>query len=98
MGTNVAPILANLCLAKLEQELETTCTEKNIKCTTFYKRFMDDSFGIFIGTQKETYPQCEHYCKKIFSMMVFLSIFDVMTLVDTISAMQALCDNVELFR
>ena len=37
MGTNLAPILANLYLAMLEQELETICKMKTIKCPTFYK-------------------------------------------------------------
>ena len=53
MGTNRAPILANLYLVMLEQELKTICKAKNIKCPTFLKRFIDDGFGIFIGTKKE---------------------------------------------
>ena len=53
MGTNVAPILADLYIAMLEQELETICKAKNINCPTFYKRFIDDGFGIFVGTKTE---------------------------------------------
>ena len=53
MGTNIAPILANLYLAMLQQELETICKSKNIKCPTFYKRFIDGSVGIFVSTKKE---------------------------------------------
>ena len=32
MGTNAAPILANLYLAMLEKELEAICKAKTIKC------------------------------------------------------------------
>ena len=49
MGT----ILASLYLVMLEQELETICTSKNIKCPTFYKRFIDECFSILIGTKTE---------------------------------------------
>ena len=52
MGTNVAPILANLYLAILEQDLEIICSAINIQCASFYKRFIADGFGIFIGTKK----------------------------------------------
>ena len=45
--------LANLYLAMLELELETICKTKNIKCPTFQKRFIDDGFGIFVGTKTE---------------------------------------------
>ena len=46
MGTNLAPILANLYLAML-QELKKKCTnDKNLKWPVLFQRFIDDGFGI----------------------------------------------------
>ena len=47
MGTNVAPILANIYLAKLEQILfEKSKTDSNLIWPITFKRFIDDGFGI----------------------------------------------------
>ena len=46
MGTNLAPILANIYMAMLEEELYTICTRKNIIWPEMFKRFIDDGFGI----------------------------------------------------
>ena len=46
MGTNLAPILTNIYMAILEEELYTRCKNKNIKQPKLYKRFIDDGFGI----------------------------------------------------
>ena len=40
MGTNLAPILANIYLAMLEKELLIICKIKNIKWPILFKRFM----------------------------------------------------------
>ena len=50
IGTNVAPILANLYLAMLQQELETVCKTKNMKSPTFYKR----GFGILLQQKQNS--------------------------------------------
>ena len=47
MGTNVAPILANNYLAKLEQILyEKSKTDSKLIWPILFKRFIDDGFGI----------------------------------------------------
>jgi len=47
MGTNVAPILANIYLAKLEQILfEKSKTDSKLIWPITFKRFIDDGFGI----------------------------------------------------
>ena len=51
MGTNVAPILANIYMAKLELLLKEKCkTDIKLKWPTLFKRFIDDGFGIMEGT------------------------------------------------
>ena len=53
MGTNLAPILANLYLAMLQEELKNRCKhDVNLKWPTLFLRFIDDGFGIFEGTKK----------------------------------------------
>ena len=37
MGTNLAPILANIYMAMLEEELVIVCKNKNIKCPIMFK-------------------------------------------------------------
>ena len=50
MGTNVAPILANIYMANLERLLKEKCkTDINLKWPTLFKRFIDDGFGIMEG-------------------------------------------------
>ena len=46
MGTNLAPILANLYMAMLEEELYIVCIQKNIVWPEMFKRFIDDGFGV----------------------------------------------------
>ena len=47
MGTNVAPILANIYLAKLERILhEKSKTDSKLIWPIVFKRFIDDGFGI----------------------------------------------------
>ena len=52
MGTNLAPILANIYMAMLEEELIIICKNKNIKWPIMFKRFIDDGFGIMRGNKK----------------------------------------------
>ena len=54
MGTNLAPILANLYLAMLQNELKNKCiNDKKLKWPIFFQRFIDDGFGI-IKEEKRT--------------------------------------------
>ena len=53
MGTNLAPILANIYMAILEAELYIRCKNKNIKWPEMYKRFMDAGFGVIKSNKKE---------------------------------------------
>ena len=46
MGTNPAPILANIYMAMLEEELYIIRIRKNIIWPEMFKRFIDDGFGI----------------------------------------------------
>ena len=53
MGTNLAPILANIYLAMLQEELKNKCKQDiNLKWPTLFLRFIDDGFGIIEGTKK----------------------------------------------
>ena len=53
MGTNVAPILANLYLAKLEKNLkEKTKHDPKLIWPKVFKRYIDDGFGIAKGSRK----------------------------------------------
>ena len=50
----VAPILANIYLAKLEKILfEKSKTDRKLIWPIFYKRFIDDGFGITKGNKSE---------------------------------------------
>ena len=54
MGTNLAPILANLYLAMLQNELKNKCVnDKKLKWPIFFQRFIDDGFGIIKGGKKD---------------------------------------------
>ena len=54
MGTNVAPILANIYMAKLENLLkEKSKTNKKIIWPILFKRFIDDGFGITEANKDE---------------------------------------------
>ena len=52
MGTNLAPILANIYMAMLEEELYVICIRKNIMWPEMFKRFIDDGFGIIKNNKK----------------------------------------------
>ena len=53
MGTNLAPILANIYMAMLEEELYIICTRKNIIWPEMLKRFIDNGFGIIKSNKKK---------------------------------------------
>ena len=54
MGTHVAPILGNIYMAMLENELRKKCVlHPFLKWPILFKRFIHDGFGIFEGTQNE---------------------------------------------
>ena len=54
MGTNVAPILANLYLAKMEKILkEKTTNDPKMVWPMLFKRYIDDGFGITKGSKKD---------------------------------------------
>ena len=52
MGTNLAPILANIYIAMLKEELCIICIRKNITWPEMFKRFIDDGFGIIKSNKK----------------------------------------------
>ena len=54
MGTNLAPILANLYLAMLQEELKKKCVnDQKLKWPKLFLRFIDDGFGIMEGAKKD---------------------------------------------
>jgi len=54
MGTNVAPILTNIHMAMLENELKAKCkTDPKLIWPILFKRFIDDGFGITKGDRKD---------------------------------------------
>ena len=54
MGTNLAPILANLYLAMLQEELKKRCVhDKKLKWPVLFQRFIDDGFGIINGRKQD---------------------------------------------
>ena len=54
MGTNIAPILANLYLAGLEKKLkEDTKNDPKMKWPSLWRRFIDDGFGVIKGLKKD---------------------------------------------
>jgi len=53
MGTNLAPILANIYMAMLEEELQIICIRKNITWPKMFKRFIDDGFGVINCNKKQ---------------------------------------------
>ena len=54
MGTNLAPILANLYLAILQEELKKKgIQDKKLKWPTIFQRFIDDGFGIMEGNKDD---------------------------------------------
>ena len=54
MGTNLAPILANLYLAMLQEEFKKKCVhDKKLKWPSLFQTFIDDGFGILEGKKKD---------------------------------------------
>jgi len=54
MGTNVAPILTNIYMALLENELKSKCkSDPKIIWPILFKRFIDDGFGITKGVRED---------------------------------------------
>ena len=54
MGTNVVPILTNIYMALLENELKLKCeSDPKIIWPILFKRFIDDGFGITEGVREE---------------------------------------------
>ena len=68
MGTNLAPILPNICMAMLDEELYIISTHENITQPEMFKRFINDGFGI-INSNKNIFQRGLmnlRMCKKIF--------------------------------
>ena len=54
MGTNVAPILTNIYMAMLENELKVKCeTDSKLIWPLLFKRFIDDGFSITKGVRED---------------------------------------------
>ena len=54
MGTNLAPILAYLYLAMLQEELKKKCVQdKKLKWPVLFQRFIDYGFGIINGRKQD---------------------------------------------
>ena len=54
MGRSVAPILANIYMARLEQILKDKCKmDPKLKWPCLFKRFIDDGFGIMEGNKSD---------------------------------------------
>ena len=53
VGTNVAPILANIYMATLENLLKEKCKTNKIVWPLLFKRFIDDGFGITKASKTE---------------------------------------------
>ena len=51
MGTNLAPILANICIYS-NVKRSIICIRKNITWPEMFKRFINDGFGIIKKQQK----------------------------------------------
>jgi hypothetical protein len=66
MGTNLAPILANIYLAILEKEIkEDNKNDPLFKWPIFFKRFIDDILGIMDGSMEDV-----KYFIKVFNRYV----------------------------
>jgi hypothetical protein len=66
MGTNIAPILANLYLAMLEYKLkEQTKNDPKMIWPSLWRRYIDDGFGVIKGHKKDV----EYFVHKFNSMV-----------------------------
>ena len=55
MGTYVAPISANVYISMLANELCNKCIlDPKFKWPILFLRFIDDGFGVFVGTNEES--------------------------------------------
>jgi hypothetical protein len=71
MGTNIAPILANLYLAMLEKKLkDQTKNDSKMIWPCLWKRFIDDGFGVIQGLKKDV----EYFVHKFNSMVKTIQI------------------------
>ena len=72
MGTNVVPILTNIYMALLENELKLKCeSDPKIIWPILFKRFIDDGFGITKGVREEVIYWIEKFNelrKKLFRL------------------------------
>ena len=54
METHVAPILANICMAKLENLVREKCkTDQKFICPMLFETFIYDGFGIIKGNKSD---------------------------------------------
>ena len=53
MGTRVAPTYANIFMMKIDTMIQGIAREMNNKLISFYKRFIDDIFIIWHGTEED---------------------------------------------
>ena len=63
VGTNVAPILANIYIATLENLLKEKCKINKIPWPLLFKRFIDDGFGITKASKTEFETWVDEYNK-----------------------------------
>ena len=71
MGTNVAPILANLYLAKLEKILkEKTKNDPMLVWPILFRRYIDDGFGITKGSKTNVEYWISEFNKLVESIVI----------------------------
>ena len=71
MGTNVAPILVNLYMAKLEKILKEKCfANPKLIWPVFYVRFIDDGFGITKGSRQDVEYWIAEFNKLVQSIII----------------------------
>jgi hypothetical protein len=71
MGSNIAPILANLYLAMLEKKLkEQTKNDIRMIWPTLWRRYIDDGFGVIKGVKKDV----EYFVHKYNAMVTSIKI------------------------
>ena len=71
MGTNVAPILANLYLVKLEIILkEKSINDPKMFWPIFFKRYIDDGFGITKASRENVEYWIQEFKKRVKSIKI----------------------------
>jgi hypothetical protein len=53
MGTRVAPTMANIFMASIDNLIQSTSVTENLNYIHFYKRFIDDIFIIWTGSEED---------------------------------------------